>query len=136
MRSYHRPAKDAPKLFAYLFPAELLALLRCAHVPLGRRVLYALAVYTGLRKSSLLALCWSAVDWQNGMLLSRVSKTGIAQMFEENPARPRLGASSLVRALGASRRRRGHHSDSGAVHPRWRSAAAWPPSIRGGCSAR
>ncbi len=82
VRSYHRPAKDAPKLFAYLFPAELLALLRCAHVPLGRRVLYALAVYTGLRKSSLLALCWSAVDWQNGMLLSRVSKTGIAQMFE------------------------------------------------------
>jgi integrase len=79
---YHRPAKDAPKLFAYLFPAELLALLGCAAVPLGRRVLYALACYIGLRKSSLLALCWEGANLDQRTILSRVSKTGIAQLFE------------------------------------------------------
>ena len=31
---------------------ELLALLSCTEIPLGRRVHYALAVYTGLRKAS------------------------------------------------------------------------------------
>jgi integrase len=79
---YHKPAKDAPKLFGYLFPNELLALLACVAIPLGRRVLYALAVYTGLRKSSLLALAWTAVDFDNRTLLSQVSKNGIAQLFE------------------------------------------------------
>jgi integrase len=79
---YHKPAKDAPKLFGYLFPVELLALLACMAIPLGRRVLYAIAVYTGLRKSSLLALAWKAVDFDNRTLLSRVSKNGIAQLFE------------------------------------------------------
>ncbi len=82
---YHRPAKDPPKLFAYLFPAEVLALLACVAVPLGRRVLYALAVYTGLRKSSLLALKRSAVDLDNRTVLSRVSKTGVAQFFSIEP---------------------------------------------------
>jgi integrase len=82
---YHKPAKDAPKLFGYLFPAELLALLACVAIPLGRRVLYAMAVYTGLRKSSLLALPWTAVDLDNRTLLSRVSKNGIAQLFEIPP---------------------------------------------------
>jgi integrase len=79
---YHKPPKDPPKLFAYLFPAELLAVLRCRSVALGRRVLYALAVYTGLRKQSLLALTWASVDEHNRALLSSVSKTGIAQFFE------------------------------------------------------
>ncbi|WP_437894278.1 tyrosine-type recombinase/integrase [Sorangium sp. So ce124] len=79
---YHRPANGAPKLFAYLFPAELLALLKCAAIPLGRRVLYALAVYTMLRKSSLYALTWSGVDIASRTLLSKVSKNGLAQLFE------------------------------------------------------
>jgi integrase len=83
---YHKPAKDPLKLFAYLFPSELLALLACRAVPLGRRVLYALAIYTGLRKSSLLALTRKAVDLDNRTLLSRVSKTGIAQLFEIPPS--------------------------------------------------
>jgi integrase len=82
---YHKPAKDPAKLFAYLFPVELLAVLACVTIPLGRRVLYALAAYTGLRKSSLLALARSATDLENRTLLSRVSKTGIAQLFEIPP---------------------------------------------------
>ena len=79
---YQRPPSPARKLFAYVFPAELLSLLACVDVPLGRRVLYALAVYTGLRKSSLFALTWDRLDVKNGTILSIVSKTGIAQMFE------------------------------------------------------
>jgi integrase len=82
---YHRPAKDAPKLFAYLFPAELLALLRCRSIPLGRHVLYALACYLGLRKSSLLFLRWKGANLDQRTILSRVSKTGIAQLFEMPP---------------------------------------------------
>ena len=50
---YQRPPSPARKLFAYVFPAELLSVLACVDLPIGRRVLYALAVYTGLRKSTL-----------------------------------------------------------------------------------
>jgi integrase len=83
--SYHRPRIGRPKLFSYLYPKELLALLACKAIFLWRRVLYALAVYTGLRKSSLFAIKWSNVDFDNGTLLSTVSKTEIAQMFEIPP---------------------------------------------------
>jgi integrase len=82
---YHRPARSAPKLFAYLFPEELFAVLRCREVPIGRRVMYAAAVYTGLRKSSLFALTWKGWDAGSRTIVSRVSKTGIAQMFEVPP---------------------------------------------------
>jgi len=80
--SHVRPNKGKPKLFAYLYPAELLTLLKCKTVPMGRRVLYALAVYTGLRKGSLLALTWGGIDFENGTLTSLRSKTGLPQLFE------------------------------------------------------
>lgn len=76
---YVRPARAPQKLFPYLFPDELLLLLACAAVPLGRRVLYALAVYLGLRRSSLYALRWSGFDAAHRALLSKISKTGLAQ---------------------------------------------------------
>jgi integrase len=79
---YLRPGKDSQKLFSYLYPSEVLALLKCAAVPVGRRVLYALAVYTGLRKGSLYALTWGGVDFQHGTLTSLHSKTGLPQLFE------------------------------------------------------
>jgi len=82
---YLRPGKDSQKLFGYLYPSELLALLACKQVPVGRRILYALAVYTGLRKGSLYALTWSGVDFQHGTLTSLKSKTGLPQMFEIDP---------------------------------------------------
>src|SRR5579872_5635239 len=56
---YLRPERDPEKLFCFLYPSEVLALLRGTDgdgkpvVPLGRRVLYALATYTGQRKGSL-----------------------------------------------------------------------------------
>lgn len=79
---YLRPGRDAPKLFGYLYPSELLALLKCKDVPVERRVLYALAVYTGLRKGSLYALRWSGVDFKHRTLTSLQSKTGLPQLFE------------------------------------------------------
>lgn len=79
---YVRPAKGRRILFSYLFPSELVTVLACLAVPLGRRVLYALAVYTGLRKSSLYALTWASIDLENRTLTSLVSKTELAQMFE------------------------------------------------------
>jgi hypothetical protein len=75
---YLRPSPDADKLFCFLYPSEVLALLKGrvlarvpqedgtsadlfapATIPLARRVLYALAVYTGQRKGSLFALRWN-----------------------------------------------------------------------------
>jgi integrase len=79
---YLRPSKGKPKLFGFLYPTELLALLKCREVPIGRRVLYALAVYTGLRKGSLFALTWGGIDFENGTLTSLQSKTGLPQLFE------------------------------------------------------
>lgn len=76
-----RPEKDAPKLFAYLYPSELIAVLACEAVPLVRRVYYALAVYVGLRKSSLRVLHWHAFDFEHLTLTSLVSKTDLAQIF-------------------------------------------------------
>ncbi len=79
---YLRPGRTKPMLFGYLYPSELLTLLRCDKVPVARRVLYALAVYTGLRKGSLYALTWGGVDFEHGTLTSLKSKTGLPQMFE------------------------------------------------------
>lgn len=79
-----RPAKDKPKLFSFLYPDELLALLGAdpSKVALGRRVYYMLAVYTGLRKGSLLALKWESIDFKHRTLTSLESKTDLPQIFE------------------------------------------------------
>lgn len=79
-----RPSKDKPKLYSFLYPTELLALLAAPadKVPLARRVHYALAVYTGLRKGSLRSLSWGSVDFTHGTLTVLETKTGVPQVFE------------------------------------------------------
>jgi integrase len=77
-----RPRRDAPKLYGYLYPDEFVALLGCTDVPLVRRVHYALAVYTGLRKGSLRSLTCGSVDPKHCTLTSLESKTGLPQIFE------------------------------------------------------
>jgi len=57
-------------------------LLGCKDVPIERRVLYALAVYTGLSKGSLYALRWSGIDFKHRTITSLQSKTGLPQLFE------------------------------------------------------
>jgi integrase len=87
VKKYLRPEADADKLFSFLFPSEALALLRGTNadgkivIPLARRVLYALALYTGQRKGSLFALRWKHVDFDHGTLASFRTKTGAAQYF-------------------------------------------------------
>ena len=80
-----RPSRGKPKLFGYLYPSEVLSLLGCCEIPLRRRVLYALAVYTGLRKGSLYALRWGGIDFTHRTLTSLESKTGLPQLFELEP---------------------------------------------------
>ena len=79
-----RPRKDKPKLYSFLYPVEVLALLACPaeKVPLARRVHYVLAVYTGLRKGSLRSLTWGSVDFKNRTLTVLETKTGVPQVFE------------------------------------------------------
>jgi integrase len=84
---YLRPSPDADKLFCFLYPSEVLTLLLGkdaegeTKIPLGRRVLYALAIYTGQRKGSLFALKWKHVDFDHSTLASFKTKTGTAQYF-------------------------------------------------------
>ncbi len=85
-----KPGKGAPKLFGFLYPTEMMQLIGCADVPIARRVLYALAVYTGLRKGSFYALQWSGIDFSNGTLTSLVSKTGLPLLFEIGHGLPAL----------------------------------------------
>lgn len=87
---YLKPEKPKPPLYFFLYPAEFVALLRCHSVPVARRVLYALAVYTGLRKGSLYALTWRALDFENGTLTSLKSKTGVLQIFDADPGLMKL----------------------------------------------
>jgi len=102
-----KPRRDKPKLYGFLYPVELLALLACSEIPLGRRAHYALAVYTGLRKASLAALTWVDVDFQHGTLTSLTSKTGLPQLFEISP--------DLVRVLERWREHCGNPEDNTPV---------------------
>lgn len=77
------PGPDSPKLFSFLYPDELLAVLACEQVPLARRVYYALATYTGLRKSSLGVFVWHSLDFEHLTVTSLVSKTKLPQIFAQ-----------------------------------------------------
>jgi integrase len=77
-----KPRKGSAQLFGWLYPDEVLKLLKSSAVPVESRVTYALAVYTGLRRGSLVSLRWGGVDIAHRTLTSLESKTGLAQMFE------------------------------------------------------
>lgn len=80
-----KPSKGATKLYGYLFPAELVQLMGCTKIALGRRILYAMGTYTGLRRASLYAVTWGGIDHVHGTLTSLVSKTDLPQFFEMHP---------------------------------------------------
>ena len=85
VKKYLRPEGDAEKLFCFLYPTELIAILATKKIPIARRVLYALATYTGQRKGSLFTMHWKHVDFEHGTLASFKTKTGRAQYFVANP---------------------------------------------------
>ena len=92
-----RPGRDSAKLFCFLYPAELVAVLGCTKVPLARRIHYALAAYTGLRKGSLAALTWGSLDFDHHTITSLQSKTGLPQIFAQaDPAIPGLRSLMVV----------------------------------------
>lgn len=126
------PAKGAPKLYSYLYPSELLALLKCIEIPIERRVYYALATYTGLRKGSIRVnakqrkvvtekgqivdddaklenYLWSSIDLEHSTVLSLVNKNDAPQMFAQSDA-DLPGIGSLIELLR-----------------RWREYCGWPP---------
>lgn len=96
---YLRPTSDDEKVFCFLYPDEVTALLTCAGVPpekaipIGRRILYMLAVYAGPRKGSLYALKWKGVDFVNGTITIPKTKNRAALFFAAN-----TGAMAILRA--------------------------------------
>ncbi|HMJ53180.1 MAG TPA: tyrosine-type recombinase/integrase [Polyangiaceae bacterium] len=112
---YLRPTSDDEKTFCFLYPAEVLALLLAkrpgawregtspapappvandgAAIPVGRRVLYAIAVFTGLRKGNLYGLRWRDIDFVNGTMTVPRTKTGRGLFFDVN-----RGLLALLRA--------------------------------------
>ncbi|HVY45478.1 MAG TPA: site-specific integrase [Minicystis sp.] len=68
IKKYLRPDRDPEKFYNFLYPSELLAVLGSKGIPLGRRVLYVLGCYCGLRKESLYSLLWSGVDLKHGTI--------------------------------------------------------------------
>ncbi len=59
----YRAARDEDKLYNYLYPSEVLALLANTKIPLGRRVLYLVSNYFGWRKGTLKAFKWGGIRW-------------------------------------------------------------------------
>lgn len=116
------PTKGADKLYSYLYPKELLAVLGCVDVPIERRVYYALACYTGLRKGSIAVnkapskgedavqnFLWSAIDLEHHTVISLFNKTGGPLMFAQSDSEL-PGVRSLIDLLR-----------------RWREYSGWPP---------
>lgn len=120
------PAKEeGDKIYSYLYPSELLALLGCVDVPIERRVYYALACYTGLRKGSIAVnkrpakgeaienrvenFRWSEIDLEHRTIISLHNKTGGAIMFAQEDD-SLSGVGSLIDLLR-----------------RWREYCGWPP---------
>ena len=92
-----RPSKDAPKLYSFLYPAEFIALISCTTIPLARRVYYVLAVYTGLRKSSLSRCTWFGFDFMHGTITSLINKNKVPQIFAQaDPTLPGLASAMVV----------------------------------------
>lgn len=120
------PEPDPEKLYSYLYPSELLLLLKCAEIPIERRVYYALATYTGLRKGSIRVAAkrkrgepneddeqikrylWSSIDLEHSTVLSLVNKNNRPQMFAQSDA-DLPGIASLTELLR-----------------RWREHSGWP----------
>jgi integrase len=60
---------------AWLYPAEEQALLACERVPLGRRVLYGFLAREGARCGEALALAWTDLDLERGVVRLDTNKT-------------------------------------------------------------
>jgi len=107
-----KPGKE--KLYSFLYPDELVDLLGCTDIPIARRVYYAIASYTGLRKGSLRAFTWGLVDFKNLTITNLVNKPDLPVMFAQtDPLIP--GLSSLIELLRRYRELRGWPDDDQVI---------------------
>jgi integrase len=125
------PSKGRSKIYSYLYPSELLLLLKCVAIPIERRVYYALATYTGLRKGSIRVnaqkkdddddsdfqlenYLWSSIDLKHFTIMSLVNKNDAPQMFAQSDFEL-VGVASLIELLRRWREYCGWPSDSTPV---------------------
>jgi len=105
------PKGSTSKARSWVYPKEDVALMRCAKVPLARRLLYGFLAREGLRPREALALTWSDLDLKTGVLLLDVNKT-------DDPRSWALGE-DVTRALDAWRKLRGRKAEKNPrVFPR------------------
>jgi integrase len=93
------PKGGSDRAKAWIYPAEDLAVMQCRKVPLIRRLLFGLLVREGLRVSEALALTWSDLDLEHGVIRLDTNKT-------DDPRSWVLGE-DVARALDAWRKLRG-----------------------------
>lgn len=79
------PKIGKPPAYAYLYPTEDAALLRRTEVPLVLRVLYAFLAREGLRAGEGLALSWTDVDLERGVVTLDENKTDDARAWALDP---------------------------------------------------
>ena len=105
------PERGAPKTKVYPYPAEFLAVARCAAIPLPWRELHAIAAYTYARPGELQVLEWSDVDlkdrkigitraWDYKNDRIKSTKTGEARTIPIEPHLVPLLARMRLRAGG------------------------------------
>lgn len=99
------PDRGVVRASAYLYPTEALRLLSCPDVPVERRQVYALALFSGLRRGELRALRAGDVSLPGGYLVvARSLPTGETEERSTKSKRPRrvpleLALRPLVSAL-------------------------------------
>jgi integrase len=82
------PIRTKPREQEALFPSEVIQLLSCEAIPLPRRRVYAVAIYTGMRRSELERLEAADIDFEHERITVRGSKTDAA--YREVPIEPAL----------------------------------------------
>jgi integrase len=79
------PRANSRKALTYLYPANDRALLACAAVPFGYRLLWGFLAREGMREGEALALTWGDVDLVRGMIKLDQNKTDDPRAWALDP---------------------------------------------------
>lgn len=82
------PIRTKPREQEALFPSEVVQLLSCEAIPLERRRLYAVAIYTAMRRGEFERVTVEDIDFEHERITVRGSKTDAA--YREVPIEPAL----------------------------------------------
>lgn len=105
------PDRGVEKAKQFLYPSEMLQLLRCDDVPLRWRRLFAIAAYSGIRLGELSALTWDDVDLERRVIVVHTSMNRSHKFGEIGPTKTKSSRrysidAELVPLLQYLRRRR------------------------------